>query len=83
MGTGGGYGKAAKEAVKHSDDAAALIKLAKRAKDTGISVDDAKTLLKWAKEYNVPARGPEIHPNRPKVNFPHIHIGPVKHIPVR
>ena len=41
--------------------------------------DNAQTLLQWAREYQVPAHGPEQHLNR---NFTdrHIHIGPVDHI---
>jgi RHS repeat-associated protein len=68
-------------AAKYSDDATALIKLAKRAKRTGVSSDDADTLIKWADEYGLPHRGPEIHPNR-RFNKEHIHIGPVPHIPI-
>lgn len=61
-------------------DQAALIDLAKAAKRTGVSSEDAETLLKWADEYNVPGRGPEVHPNRPFGKNEHIHIGPVDHI---
>lgn len=73
---GKGIGKA------FSKDAAALIDLAREAKRAGVSAEEAKTLLEWAREYGVhPARGPEIHPAR---NFkrPHVHVGPVDHIPV-
>lgn len=79
VGWGGTAGKAG---LRYSDDAAALIDLAKGAKRTGVSPADADTLLKWSDEYNVrPARGPEIHPGR-NFNQEHIHIGPVNHIPV-
>jgi hypothetical protein len=27
-------------------------------------------------------RGPEVHPMRPYGNEPHIHVGPVDHVPV-
>ncbi len=69
-------------------DANALIQLAKEAKRTGISPEDAQTLLEWAEEINaneatkvLPIRGPEIHPNR-NYNLPHIQIGPVNHITI-
>ena len=68
--------------LQFGKDANALIQLAKDAKRTGVSPEDAETLLQWAKEYKVnPARGPEIHPNR-NFNVPHIQIGPVNHIPI-
>lgn len=77
-----GHADDATRVLRHSDDAAALIDLAKQAKRTGVSPTDAKTLLNWADEYKVkPAHGPEIHPNR-NVDFEHIHVGPVDHIPV-
>lgn len=63
----------------------AVIQLAKDAKRTGgLTQGDAGTLREWAKEYGLPARGPEIHPNRPgwAGENPHLHIGPVNHIPV-
>ena len=64
---------------RFSDDASALIKLSKQVRRSGVSREDAQTLLEWAREYNVPAHGPEQHLNR---NFKdwHIHIGPVDHI---
>jgi RHS repeat-associated protein len=81
----GDLGKAGKyggKALKYSDDAAALIDLAKHAKRTGVSLEDGETLLKWADEYKVrPARGPESHLDR-TVDWPHFHIGPVEHIPL-
>ena len=73
---------AARAAVRFTDDQQALVKLAQLAKRSGVSADDAETLLKWADEVGLPARGPEIHPNRPVVNSWHIHVGPVDHIPV-
>jgi RHS repeat-associated protein len=79
LGKAGKYGS---KAVKYSDDAAALIDLAKQAKRTGVSPADAETLLKWADEVNLLRRGPEVHPKR-NIDFEHIHIGPVDHIPVK
>lgn len=64
-------------------DQAALIDLAKLSKKIGLNHKQAETLMEWAKELGVPFRGVEIHPNRPVINYPHIHIGPVDHIPVR
>ena len=76
-------GKAANvvsDTKRFTPDQGALVDLAKEAKRTGISNEDANTLLQWADEYNVPHRGPEVHPNRPYGQDPHIHIGPVDHI---
>lgn len=67
---------------RNDADQEALVDLAKEAKKKGgVSEDEAQTLLDWGNEYNVPSRGPEVHPNRP-FNVPHIHVGPVGHIPV-
>ena len=73
-------------ALRHTPDQQALVALAKDAKRVGgVSEADAKTLVGWADEYNLPARGPEVHPNRtePTSNAPHIHVGPVGHIPIQ
>jgi hypothetical protein len=65
-------------------DQDALIQLAKEAKKTGGVTDgEARTLRQWADEYGVDARGPETHKNRPQGQNPHIHVGPVDHIPVK
>jgi len=57
--------------------------LAKEAKRTGISLDDAKTLLNWADEYKMnPALNHTIPPYHGPVG-PHIRVGSVNHIPVK
>jgi RHS repeat-associated protein len=62
----------------------AVIDLAKEGKRFGLSSQEADTLMQWAQEYKIePVRGPEAHPNRPVGKDPHIHIGPINHIPVR
>jgi RHS repeat-associated protein len=61
----------------------ALIKLAKEAKRRGVTPEEAQALRQWADEVGLPSRGPEAHPGRPYGQYPHIHIGPVDHIPVR
>lgn len=68
-----------KGAGRHSDDAAALVDLAKQAKRTGVSPEDAQTLLRWADEYNVV---PALDHTVPPLHWqgPHIRIGPVNHI---
>jgi RHS repeat-associated protein len=69
--------------LRFTADQDAVIQLAKGAKQCGgITLDEAKTLVKWAEEYNLPARGPEVHPWRPFGRSPHIHIGPINHIPI-
>jgi hypothetical protein len=66
---------------RFSPDQQALIDLAKQAKKLGISPENAETMKDWAKEHGVDSRGPETHPGR-NLDFPHIHIGPIDHIPV-
>jgi hypothetical protein len=67
---------------RNDENQEALVDLAKEAKKKGgVSEDEAQTLVEWGKEYNVPSRGPETHPDRP-FNNPHIHVGPVGHIQV-
>jgi RHS repeat-associated protein len=69
---------------RFSPDQDALIQLAKEAKRMGgVDVDEAEILEAWANEYGISFRGPEVHPNRPHGRIPHIHVGPVDHIPVR
>jgi hypothetical protein len=75
--------KAAEKARKFNAEQDALIQMAKEAKRKGsVSADDAKAFGDLAREANVPFRGPETHPSR---NFtdPHVHVGPVDHIPVK
>jgi hypothetical protein len=67
-----------------SGDQAALVDLAKQAQRTGgVTAQEAQTLRQWAQEYGLPFRGPEVHPNRPFGQFPHIHVGPVNHLSVK
>ncbi|MFL6194034.1 MAG: RHS repeat-associated core domain-containing protein [Thermoanaerobaculia bacterium] len=74
---------AAKEAKMFTRDQQALVALAKEAeKKGGVTLTEAKTLGEWAKELGLSFRGPEIHPER-NFNIPHIHVGPVDHIPVK
>jgi RHS repeat-associated protein len=74
---------AAKDALRFTEDQQALVALAKEAKQKGgLALDEAKALGQWAKEHGLPFRGPEVHPNRPFGKIPHIHVGPVDHIPV-
>ncbi|MDR3710996.1 MAG: RHS repeat-associated core domain-containing protein [Capsulimonadaceae bacterium] len=67
-------------------DQQALISLAKEAAKRGrpgisrISRSEARTLLDWARELGINARGIEAYPLRPVGQYPHIHIGPVNHI---
>jgi RHS repeat-associated protein len=41
------------QGLRYSEDAAALVQLAKRAEHTGVNQEEAATLLRWAEEYNV------------------------------
>ena len=66
-------------------DQQAVQDLAKEAKKTGgLSSKDADTLMSWAKEYGLPARGPETS-IRPGLwhDVPHYHIGNINHIPLK
>ncbi len=75
-----------KESSKRQDEnQKALHDPAKEAKKNGdTSYEEAEILKEWAKEYDVPNQGIEVHPNRPgpASNIPHIHIGKIGHIPV-
>jgi RHS repeat-associated protein len=67
---------------RNTGDQDALIKIAKRAKRTGVSPEEAEILREWAEELEVPFRGPESHPGRGFGSLPHIRVGPINHIPV-
>ncbi|QOY91372.1 RHS repeat-associated core domain-containing protein [Paludibaculum fermentans] len=69
----------AKRFVSHES---ALIDLAKQFKRRGLNSQEVDIMRDWAKEYGVYFRGPEAHPNR-NFTIPHVHIGPIDHIPVR
>jgi RHS repeat-associated protein len=82
--------KASEEAVelaakgrRFNKDQDALIQLAKEYERKGVTREEADILKRWGDEYGVPVRGPEVHPNRPYGKNPHIHVGPVDHIPVK
>ncbi|MCG8560410.1 MAG: hypothetical protein MI824_11470, partial [Hyphomicrobiales bacterium] len=69
---------------RNTPDQEAAIDLAKDAKRRGgLTQDEAEALVDLAKEAGVPTRGPESHPDRPYGRNPHIHVGPVNHIPVK
>ena len=67
---------------RFTPDQSALIGLAKDCKRRGgVSCGNADTLLGWGKEYNLPCRD-----DRNTSHWkggPHIHIGPVSHIPIK
>lgn len=69
---------------RFSGDQQALISLAKSAKRTGVNKKDAKTLVKWSREYGLPTHKPMRHPGRGgwSSKNKHINVGPVKHIRV-
>jgi len=70
---------------RNTAEQTALIKMAKTDKKTGISQGDAKAYKELGGEAGVKVHGPESHPNRPAPSSrePHIHVGPVNHIPVK
>ncbi len=72
------------QAQANTPDQDAVIQIGKEAKQLGgVTEDEAKIIKEWATETGVPFRGPESHPNRPVGRFPHIHVGPIGHIPVK
>ena|GEM_PF-3308229 len=67
---------------KYDPDQSALIDLAKEAENKqNLTQNDAQTLIDWANEYKAPARDDTQKDHWG--NVPHIHIGPVNHIPVK
>ena len=70
-------------AVRNTPDQNAIIQLAKENK-RGLSVENAQTLLNWAKEYNLSNSRIDMgHPTRNGISQgPHAHFGPVNHIPI-
>ena len=70
--------------ARNTPDEDALIQIAKDARNRGgVTPEQADILKDWGKEFGVPVRGPEVHPGRPFGKDPHIHVGPVDHIPVK
>jgi RHS repeat-associated protein len=63
-------------------DQQALIELAKIARRTGLSEPDARTLLEWAREYNILPAQNHIGTDH-WAGGDHIRVGPVNHIPVK
>jgi hypothetical protein len=59
------------------------VEKAKRAKRRGVSKGEAEALIEEARQRGLPARGHyDGHPGRKHGSKPHIHIGPINHIPV-
>ena len=82
--TGGQAAGAAKLGRRFTPHQAALIDLAQEArKRGGLTREQGQILREWAQEYKVRFRGPEVHPGRPVGQYPHYHVGPVDHIPLR
>jgi RHS repeat-associated protein len=68
---------------RFTPDQDALIQLVRDAERRGgVAASDVSILKQWANEYGLPFRGPQVHPGRPIGQFPHIHVGPVNHVPV-
>lgn len=77
-----GLVRGAGQAAAYDAQQQALVALARESLRKGVTREEAEILKAWAREYGVRFRGPEIHPDRP-FNLLHLHIGPVRHIPVR
>jgi len=73
-----------KEGKRFTPEQQAVIELARQAERRGgVTAAEALVLEQLAKEAGVPFRGPEVHPNRPHGRKPHIHLGPVDHLPIK
>ncbi len=69
--------------LRFGPDQDAVIQLAKQAKRTGgVTEEEAKTLLDWAKEYGVKPAQNHIGSDH-WVGGDHIRVGPINHIPVK
>jgi hypothetical protein len=55
-----------------------LIKIAKRAKKTGLTPEEAEILREWAEEFEIEFRGPESHEKGTIGKEPHYHCGSPK-----
>jgi uncharacterized protein RhaS with RHS repeats len=80
--TGLGLAVRTTKALEHTADQRAVIELAKEAKRKGITQEDARTLLDWAKEHNITPAVNHIGTDH-WIGGDHIRVGPVNHIPVR
>lgn len=70
------------DAKRFTPDQSALVDIAKEAKRTGVTNEDANTLLKWADETGlVPAL--DHRDTTHWVGGDHIRVGPVNHIPIK
>jgi RHS repeat-associated protein len=65
----------------YNEEQDALIKIAKRAKKTGLTPEEAEILREWAEELNIEFRGPESHEKGKTRGQPHYHCGNQGHIP--
>ncbi|MFQ3867074.1 RHS repeat-associated core domain-containing protein, partial [Leptospira kirschneri] len=90
--TGNGSGKSASQNSINTDkrfskEKQALVEMAKKDKEKGITKDDMKAYKDLNKELSDPSptnkvRGPEKHEGRNYKGL-HGHVGPVDHIPVK
>ncbi len=78
-----GLGERGSVGGRFSPDQVALVELAKDARRSGVTPEEATTLKEFARELNLGFRGPETHPGRPQGQYAHIHVGPVPHIRVK
>jgi hypothetical protein len=72
----------AAQSARNTPEQEALIDMAEADKKVGISKEDAEAYKELGKGAGVPVRGPEARPDRPFGKNPHIHVGPVNHIPL-
>jgi hypothetical protein len=65
----------------YDEEQDALIKIAKRAKKTGLTPEEAEILREWAEELDLEFRGPETSDKGTFGRKPHYHCGSQAHIP--
>jgi hypothetical protein len=79
-------GDEALNALRFSGDQDAIIQLGRDALQRcgGVTSDEAQNLLDWADEYGLPNSGQiESHIGRAFGQFPHIRVGPLRHLWIR
>lgn len=82
LGPGNGYGNGGGGRGPFTPDQRALVELARQAFRQGVTRSEARTLLDWAREVNLRGRNTIDQPHAEPINFEHMHLGPVNHIPI-
>ena len=70
--------------LRNTADQSALVRIAKDAfrRRGGWTREEWEVLKGWAKEYEIPFRGPEVSVRGLFKTLEHVHLGPLEHIPI-